>query len=258
MLPFSGYGPINRSERKALLVAAAVSVLFIFVLSLARPHKRTVRTLTTDIGVPFPVIPSPPPPSELSSVDLLEPFRVQPEQFEQIDFRNHSYGPHTWADGKKINLRLSHSELRLPNDSGWFSLKDVYYRDVTGDGIEEAIVWLTHLQCNAGTCNRTDLFYIYTIHNGTLKPVWEYETGSYAEGCGLRGVTFWEKQINLMLFGECPKQATIDPGPANFTAGGFTHILLEFDGRRFIQRSTEYYITPPKNLRNYEPAININ
>jgi hypothetical protein len=61
-----------------------------------------------------------------------------------------------------------------------------------------------------------------------------------------------------MLFGECPKPAIDHSGPANFSAGGFTHILLEFDGHRFTQKSTEFYITPPTDLHSYEPAININ
>jgi hypothetical protein len=259
MLPFSGFGPFDRSERKALLVAAVSSCLFIVVLAAARPHPRHTRRITNEIIPPIPTTPYKFNERELPSADLLGPFRAQPEQFEQIDFANHSYGPYTSSNGKKIDLRLSHNKLRLPNNSGWFVLKDVYYRDVTGDGSEEAIVWLTHLECEAGSCKgRTDLFYIYTMRNGILKPIWEYETGSYAEGCGLRSLTLWQKQLNLMLFGECPKSGTDDPGPANFMSRGFTHILLQFDGRRFTQQSTEYFITPPTDLRSYEPAININ
>jgi hypothetical protein len=260
MLPFSGFGPFDRTERKALLCAAGVSILFIFVFALARPRVRVKRTLTTEITVPPPpTTPYKTYESELPSKDLLEPFRVRPEQFEQIDFRNFSFGPYSSPDGKKIDLRLFHSVLRLPKGSGWFSLKDVYYRDITGDGLEEAIVWLTHVQCYEGSCSgRTDLFYIYTMRNGMLRPIWEYETGSYAEGCGLRSVTFWEKQINLMLFGDCPKPVMDQSGPANFRAGGFTHILLEFDGRSFTQKSSEFYTTPVTDLHSYEPAININ
>jgi hypothetical protein len=258
MLPFSGFGPIDRTERKALLLAALFSCMFIVVLAVARPHPRRTRLVTNEFAVPKPA-PYKFNEPELASADLLAPFRVPPKEFDQINFRNHSYGPYTSANGKKIDLRLLNDELRLPNNSGWFALRDVYYRDVTGDGREEAIVWLSHLQCNEGSCSgRTDLFYIYTMRNGVLKPIWQYETGSYAEGCGLRSVTFWEKQINLMMFGECPKPATDNPGPANFMAEGFTFILLEFDGQRFTQKSTDFFTTPPTNLRSYEPVININ
>ena len=259
MLPFSGFGPIDRSERKALLLAAVFSCLFIVVLAVARPHPRHTRRITNEIIPPTPTTPYKFHERELPSADLLAPFRAQPEQFERIDFANHSYGPYTSANGKKIDLRLFHHELHLPNNSGWFALNDVYYRDVTGDGLEEAFVWLKHLQCDEGSCHgRTDLFYIYTMRNGMLKPIWEYETGSYAEGCGLRSVTLWEKQINLMLFGECPKSAMDPPSPTNLMSGGFTFILLEFDGRRFTQKSTDYFTTPPTDLRGYEPVININ
>jgi hypothetical protein len=259
MFPFCGFGPFDRSERKALLFAAGVSVLFIFVFSFARPHARTVKTLTTGHMVPPPAVPDNTYQRELVAVDLLQPFRVQPIQFERIDFENRSYGAYTSAEGKKIELRLMDGEFRLPNDSGQFSLMDVYYRDLTGDGLQEAIVWLSHLHCNEGSCNRrTDLFYVYSLRDRTLKPIWEYETGSYAEGCGLRAITFWQKQINLMLFGECPGPAMDHPAPANYISRGFTHILLEFDGRHFTQAATEFYITPPTDLHDYKPAININ
>jgi hypothetical protein len=258
MFPFSGFGPFDHTERKALLCAAVVSILFIFVFALARPRVRTVRTLRTEYTVPPPTTPYKTHESEFPAKDLLEEFRVPPEQFEQIDFRNFSYGRYSWPDGRKINLRLDHSVLKLP-DNSWFLLKDVYYRDVTGDGLEEAIVWLTHLHCNAGPCDGpTDLFYIYTMRKGLLKPIWEYETGSYAQGCGLRSLTLWKKQINLMMFGECPKPANDQSGPPNYIARGFTHILLEFDGWRFTQKSTDFYVTPATDLNNYEPAININ
>ena len=259
MFPFSGFGPFDRTERKALLYAALFSCVFIAVIAVARPHPRRVRISTNDLRVPPPALPNTPHDRELSSVDLLEQFRVQPQQFDRISFGNFSYLPYTSADGKKIDLTLLHGELRLPNSSGWFDLKDVYYRDLTGDGLEEAIVWLTHLQCNEISCHGpTNLFYIYTVRNGMLKPIWQYETGSYSEGCGLRSVTLWEKQINLMLFGECPKAATDHPAPANYTSTGFTFILLEFDGQRFTQKSTEFFITPPTDLRSYKPVININ
>lgn len=260
MLPFSGFGPIDRSERKALLLAAVSSCLFIVVLAVAHPRPRPQRPRVSinDFTVPTPA-PYKLHERELPSADLLEPFRGKPEQFERIDFANHSYGPYTSANGTKIDLRLFHHELHLPNNAGWFALKDVYYRDVTGDGLEEAIVWLKHVPCDEGSCHgRTDLFYIYTMRNGMLKPIWEYETGSYAEGCGLRSVTLWQKQINLMLFGECPKPAMDPPSRTNLMSGGFTFILLEWDGRRFTQKSTDYFTTPPTDLRSYEPVININ
>jgi hypothetical protein len=258
MLPFSGYGPIDRTERRALLFAFLFSCLFMVVFVFARPHPRRMTTSTDDFKVPRPVVPQTFPEPKLSSGDLLERFRVTPAHFEQIDFMSRSYGPYTLPDGTKIDLSLKHSQRPLPNHSGWFALNDVYYRDVTGDEIEEAIVWLSRVQCRGGSCNDgTYLFYIYTMRNGMLKPLWQYETGSYAQGCGLRSFTVSSKYLALALFGDCAQRAVGDPGEANFIAGGFTSILLEFDGRRFAEQSSEYYITPPTNLHGYEPTINI-
>ena len=258
MFPFSGFGPFDRSERKALLFALLFSCLFIVVIASARPHPRRIRISTNEFKVPTPVAPHKFPEPYLSSVHLLDRFRVRPERFRQVDFKNHSYGPYTSSDGTMIDLSLEHNELRLPKNSGWFALRDVYYKDVTGDGREEAIVWLSHVQCSSGSCNSgTDLFYIYTVRNGILKSIGRYETGTYTDGCGLKSLTLFNKQIMLALFGDCPKPAMDDPGEPKFIAGGFTIILSEFDGRRFTQKSTEYFVTPPTNVGGFEPMINI-
>lgn len=258
MLPFSGFGPIDGGERKALLFAAVFCCLFIVVLALARPHPRVKRVSTNNFKVPTPTTTNTFRESQPSNGDPLEKFRVKPQHFDKIDFLNYSYGPYTTSNGTKIPLHLQHSQLDLPNDSGWFALNDVYYKDVTGDEVEEAIVWLSHVQCSNGSCNGgSDMFYIFTMRNGKLKPIWEYETGNNANGCGLKFFTLSYKHLALVLFGECPKPAIDDPAETTFIAKGFTSILFEFDGRRFEQTSTEFFITPPTNIRNYEPTINI-
>ena len=258
MLPFSGYGPIDRGERRALLFAALFSCLFIVAIAFATPQPRRVTISTNNLKVPTPTTANTLRESQLSYVDPLERFRVTPEHFQQIDFNNYSYGLYTSSDGTKIPLNLRNTQFSLPNNSGWFSMRDVYYRDVTGDEIEEAIVRLSHVQCSNGSCyGGAELFYIFTMHNGKLKPIWEYETGTYAHGCGLKSFTLFYKHIALILFGDCPQPAMSDPSQPKFRAGGFTSILLEFDGRRFAQTSTEFFITPPTNVRDYEPKINI-
>lgn len=258
MLPFSGFGPIDRGERRALLFAALFSCLFIVVIAFASPHPRRVTVSTNYRTDPTRTTVNTFSEPQLSYMDPLERFRLTPKHFEQIDFNNYSYGPYTSSDGQKIPLNLQNSQLSLPNNSGWFAMKDVYYRDVTGDEVEEAIVRLSHVQCSDGSCNRgAERFYIFTMRNGKLKPIWEYETGNYAHGCGLKSFTLSYKHIALLLFGDCSPTAISDPGDAQFIAGGFTSILLEFDGGRFSQTSTEFFITPPTNVRDYEPTINI-
>ena len=258
MFPFLGFWPFDRSERKALLFAAVFSCLGIFVFSFARPHEQQTKISIDTSELPTPVVPNQSHERGPSSVDVLNRFRVTPTRFERIDFANHSYGPYTSSDGTTVDLKLEHSHLGLPHSSGWFALKDVYFRDVTGDDREEAVVWLSHVQCSDGSCNAgTNLFYIFTMRNGVLKPIWQYETASYEHGCGLRSFTVSYKHIMLALFGDCPKSPTEDPGPVNYIADGFTFVSLKFNGQGFTQKSTDFFPTRPTDLHLYEPAINI-
>lgn len=195
--------------------------------------------------------------SELSMEDSLGKFRVRPEHFEQIDFKNYSYGPYTSSEGRKIDLRLDHGELKLPNHSGWFTLKDVYYTDMTGDGRAEAIVWLSHVTCAPSCDGGANVFYIYKEKNGKLKPIWQYETGNYADGCGLLSFTAGGTQIIVELFGRCPKPGMDHPASSNYLVKDLTFILFAFDGRRFKQKSIEFFDSPPSNVTNYEPGIRI-
>jgi len=258
MFPFFGFWPFDRTERKALLFAAVFSCLSIFAFSFARPHERRTKISIDTYRIPTPVAPNQSRGPGLPPVDVLNRFRLTPARFKQIDFANHSYGPYTSPDGTTIDLKLQHRELELPNSSGWFALKDVYFKDVTGDDKEDAVVWLSHVQCIEGSCNAgTNLFYIYTMRNGLLEPIWQYETASYEHGCGLRSFTVSYKHIMLALFGDCPKPPTDDPGPANYIADGFTFISLKFNGRGFTERSTDFFATRPTDLHSYQPAINI-
>ena len=99
------------------------------------------------------------------------------------------------------------------DDSGWFNLEDVYYQDVTGDGSPEAIVRLLHLRCSGSCDGGADLFYIYSRRNGRLKNIWQYETGSYAYGCGLKSFSLRGKQVVLELTNGCTKEVVSYPGP---------------------------------------------
>ncbi len=255
MLPFSGYGPIGHSERKALLFAGLFSCVFIVILGLGSLHRRpTIRTTYTFPGE-LPVTAYKFPQHETLSDDSLDRFRVRPEHFELINFRNFSYGPYTSSNGKKIDLNLEGGALQLPNRAGWFALKDVYYTDMTGDGQEEAIVWLFHVTCGASCDGGANLFYIYTARDGKLKRIWQYETGTYENGRGLKSLILSDKQIVVELFGD---YTTMDGlGPSKFIAQGFTSMRLEFDGRRFAQKSIDFFTTPPKDIKAHEPDIHI-
>jgi hypothetical protein len=253
MFPFSKLGPFDRTEKKALLFALLFSVLFIVLLSVSVPVKRIQRkrvTLlsTTPVTTPFE-------PSESSFGDPLEKFRLVSGNFREIDFKNFSYGVHVISNGKPVSLTLS--EGKMWDDTGWFNLQDVYYKDITGDGSPEAIVRLLHLRCNGSCDGGADVFYVYSMRNGKLKNIWQYETGSYAYGCGLKSFTLGKRQMVLELFGECARQSMTYPGPAKFTVKDLTFMLFEFDGHRFITKTIEYIPEPSRNVKNWEPEIRI-
>ena len=256
MLPFSGCGPIDGAERKALLVAGLFSCVFIVLLAIARPHPPATVVSTHKKTVAPPFVPEGFHGVETATTDSLDRFRVTPPQFDNIDFSNHSYGPYRSPDGTKINLTLEQGELKLPNHSGWFALKDIYYTDLTGDGKEEAIVWLYHVKCGDGCDGGANVFLIYAERNGNLKPIWQYETGSYEAGCGLQAFTAGGTQVVVELFGRCPAYG-YRPSPSKFIIKDLTFIVFEFKGGRFAQKSIEFLESASTDVKNYEPGIRI-
>ncbi len=253
MFPFTSFGPFDRTERKALLVAFFFCALFIVSFSLAmsvQPKRKKHLTIlsTTPLTTPFD-----PPLSSYG--DQFEKFRGIPADFSDVDFKNFSYGDYAIADGKPVSLTLN--EGKMWDAEGWFNLQDVYYKDITGDGRSEAIVRLLRLRCHGSCDGGADWFYIYTKRNGKLKNIWQYETGSYAYGCGLKSFTLGNKQIAMELFGSCASQGIGYPGQSRFIAGDLTFLLFEFDGRQFTTTTIEYLPESARSVKNWEPEIRI-
>jgi len=257
MLPFNDYGPIDPTERKALMIAGLCCFVFINFLSLVHRPAAKIRKVTTTVTIPAPISPSQLLDENPSAGNLLARYRVVPQNFKHVDFRNHSYGSYAYPNAKEIDLKLTQSEMQLPENAGWFALQDVFYKDFTGDGKPEAIVRLSHVECGGSCDGGADLFYIYTQRNGQLKTLWQYETGSYAYGCGLRSFTVNRRQLVLELFGRCPKPAMEDPGTSKFLAKDLTFIVFKYDGQRFERSMIEYFETGTENVKNYEPLIYI-
>ena len=110
MFPFSGLGPFDRSERKALLFAVLYSCVFLVIVSFARPRtERVTRIQIEGFEVPTPLPNKLPQPETLSADSLEVPFT--PAQFDGIDFPDYSYGPYKTSDGTKFDLTLAHGRL---------------------------------------------------------------------------------------------------------------------------------------------------
>jgi len=207
MFPFTQIGPFDRREKKALLFAVVFCALFIGLLGLLAPvlrvrKKQLTLLSTTPLTTPFE-------PTEPRFLDPLAQFRIVPVNFSKVDFENFSYGVYPSSDLKPFSLTLTGGKMW--DDSGWYELQDVYYKDVTGDGSPEAIVRVLHLRCHGSCDGGADLFYIFSRRNGKLKNIWQYETGSYAYGCGLKSFTLENNQLVLKLSGPCTKQVVSYP-----------------------------------------------
>ena len=253
MFPFTEFGPFDRTERKALLVAFLFCAMFVGLLSVSMPatrvRKKPLTVLSTTPGT------TPSEPLTSSYVPPSERYRIIPENFSEVDFQNFSYGIYKSPELKPLSLTLT--DGKMWDDSGWFNLQDVYYRDITGDGSPEAIVRLLHLRCHGSCDGGSDILYIYSRRNGKLKNIWRYETGSYAYGCGLKSITFQNKEITMQLFGRCSTQAMVSPGPAKFLVEDSTFTVFEFDGSRFVTKSAKYIVEPMRNVEDWEPEIRI-
>jgi hypothetical protein len=243
---------MDRSERKALWIAILVGSLFIVTLAVA--HQPAARKRKGELAIL-----KPPPPTKhvdaQSVAELTDMYRAVPDEFKNIDFKNYAYGVYGPPTGRQFDLTLYAGQLRLPDDLGTFALKDVYYKDLTGDRQPEAIVRLSHVKCGGPCDGGASLLYIFTVREGKLNKIWDYETGSYANGCGLKSVVLGTRQVVVELFGRCPDLATEFSGPAKFVVEDLTFIRFEFDGRRFVTKTMEVIPEPARDVKNYEPEI---
>jgi len=251
--------PIDPSEKKALLIALIPCLLFIAYLTVFHSPPSLSRVETR-----IPNYRPAPTPQQFHVEEPVvkewhQPSSVVPKNFENVDFENRSYGPYRFADGSSVNLTLTDGGYRASTKQnyGWFSLKHVYYTDLTGDGKDEAIVMLSHAMCD-GCDGGSHLFYIYTGRTGNLRPLWQYETGSLLKGCGLKGLTMNRKQFLMELYGRCPQQGkTEDSGQVNGTVYESTFALFEFNGHTFVQKSLELVTLGAVEVMGHEPEIRI-
>ncbi len=253
-----GNTPDERSEQKALAVALFASLLCLGVFvsisnrfSPAQAAKKPRAAISED---PFKI----PPAKGRQSIDFNARYKAVPSTFLHTDFYNRSYGTYKHSDLTKDDLRLERGGYFYGDRGGWFELKDVYYVDVTGDGADEALVRLSHFDCIDGKCDGgSSLFYIYTLRNGRLKELWQFESGSYAYGCGLKSFTVNGKELVVEMFGEGCHNPRSKNQKIEYVAEHRTFLHFQFDGQGFLQRPGEFVVMPATNVMNYEPEIHI-
>lgn len=243
------------------LIALSISILFssMFLCSFALFYEPAPNGFA---HCPTPALT---PVSNTKVVKAEEPkdpndtFRVVPENFAQIDFRNWRYGRYRFG-GAKLDLILTAGEQVIPHEEGGgetFSLKDVLYADVTGDGKQEAIVNLSHVQCGGSCDGGSNLFYVYQSSKKGLRKIWEYETGGMAYGCGMKSITVLKKMIVLEMFGHCWAPASSFAGSGKFMVRDVTQSVFVFNGKRFLQHRMGITASPAQDVKNYTPTVHI-
>jgi hypothetical protein len=244
---------------EAQLVAAFVTLgCLVFFLLIARPPRQpSPKISNVPVATPQPFVAEP-----AHRIDPNEQFRRVPSRWAPVDFKHNSYGQYKFSKQTKIDLTLKNGEYEydFSESRGWFWLHDVYYVDVTDDQIPEAIVDLAHVECGGGSCDGgSDLIFIYSINaEGQLKELFQYETGSYAYGCGLKSLTVKGKEVWLELFGRCRGPAMDNPSPAKFMVKDRTRLGFLYVSKGFLGMETQIITSDVADLRNYRPEVHIN
>jgi len=180
------------------------------------------------------------------------------DEFHRIDFRNRSY-PYRFSWGKRINVPLKNGryEYDYRIERGWFDLSHVYITDLTNDRRPEAIVMIWHVACGVSCDGGSALFYIYSSDNQRLKPLWQYETGDLAYGCGLKSFAVTRGTLTLELFGRCSQRNRTASSTGKFQIKDLTKLTFRAKGSRFVVRKRHFLSVPEGSVLNYEPQITV-
>jgi hypothetical protein len=256
MNSFKCSGLVDRAELKAIVFALAPCVLFIgFLVAVHRSAERNFRT-TTKIHIPPPAPPAPRVTERLP--DKNEAFRVVPSNFRGLDFGLRSYGDYRLSNGSIRDLVLVNGQFREFGDtSHWFDLNDVFYTDLTGDGVPEAIVMMTHVECGRMCDGGKNLIYVYS-QNPRLQEILKYESGSGIEGCSLKSLTVENKQLTLDSFGKCPPAPGIISDFVRYDTYDLTRTEFAFNGKRLVPKKKTFLTFSDKPGVNYEVEVRIN
>jgi hypothetical protein len=125
---------------------------------------------------------SPTPPATATPSPTATPTPDTDSPIRKVDFKNFRYeGPDDLPES--FTLRDGEKSFVMGKEMG-FSLGNVSYGDLTGDGNEEAILTIG---VQTGGSAMPTLVFVYSIKHGRPKQIWKFATGDRADG-GLREV----------------------------------------------------------------------
>lgn len=118
----------------------------------------------------------------------------------KIDFKNFTYaGP---DDYPETFILEDGKQGYVPDKEGrieeGYSLQEVAFSDLTGDGVEEAIITIS---IQTGGSAVPHLVFVYMLENNKPQMLWRFVTGDRAEG-GLKDIYGDNGKLVVELFGE--------------------------------------------------------
>lgn len=167
--------------------------------------------------------------------------RQRSSSIHSVDFANFTY---PWTHGLRLRGGTGTFSLRngkrpeIRDTTGHVEeigvyLEQVSYGDVTGDGIEEAIIFMSIL---TGTSAMPGQVYIYTLRGNHTELLWSFSTGDRAED-GYRQV--YADRGNLVVELNGPKRI----GEGLCCPVRFTRTRYQWRGGRFRQKGRK--VTSP-------------
>jgi hypothetical protein len=211
---------LARAITNGIRVASGLIVLALFVICCSTNAKRSERIANNHEANILP-IQAHTPTSAIRSID-----------FDNISYPN-------FPDYSDPNGRAKKFVTLKPGEGG---PNFINFGDITGDGVEDAMVALGI--DNHGSAI-PDYVYIFMMEDGKLKLIWDFETGDRADG-GLRNVYSENGQLIIELFGrDRVIGGQLYRGEEGLCCpSSFTRTRYRWTGKHFEQISKEVLSNP--------------
>lgn len=187
-----------------------------------------------------------------------EKLKRVPKQLKKVDFGNFKYPANKGVD--IVPLKNGGYEFEYPHSGGeTYGLKEVFYTDLTGDDKKEAIVQISVVSCGGSCDGGSNNFYVYTVEQNKLKMLWHFETGSLADGGGLKSFRVKNKRITVDEFGKCSaaEEKVNFQCTSKFASKNVIRLTFGFNGKKIARQSEEIIAAPIFDAKNYRAAVSI-